>query len=165
MGVGCHFFLQGIFQTQELNPSLLHCRWILYHWATRMAQCTRQSSLRSCQFAVFFTSWASWGLMVGHGCSLTAARWQAIFHFWKAWNAHRVLHMCMLFCGLLKRSWHVSTRTGAKEKFTHTKKNEFSSQSQSVDKYCRMVHFLPFIWQFPQNIKAQNDSVLQWAYF
>ena len=35
-GVGCHAFLQGIFLTQGSNPSflyLLHCRWILYHWA------------------------------------------------------------------------------------------------------------------------------------
>ena len=33
-GVGCHFFLQGIFMTQELNPHLLHllhCSQILYH--------------------------------------------------------------------------------------------------------------------------------------
>ena len=30
-GVGCHFLLQGIFLTQELNLGLLHCRWILYH--------------------------------------------------------------------------------------------------------------------------------------
>ena len=29
-GVGCHFLLQGVFLTQELNPSLLHCRQILY---------------------------------------------------------------------------------------------------------------------------------------
>ena len=34
-GMGCHFLLQGIFPTKELNPSLLHCRSILYHWATR----------------------------------------------------------------------------------------------------------------------------------
>ena len=27
-GVGCHFLLQGIFPTQELNPGLLHCRQI-----------------------------------------------------------------------------------------------------------------------------------------
>ena len=33
-GVGCHFFLQGIFQTQRLNPHLLLGRQILYHWAT-----------------------------------------------------------------------------------------------------------------------------------
>ena len=29
--VGCHCLLQGIFQTQGLNPCLLHCRQILYH--------------------------------------------------------------------------------------------------------------------------------------
>ena len=33
-GVGCHALLQGIFPTQGLNLSLLHCRWILYCWAT-----------------------------------------------------------------------------------------------------------------------------------
>ena len=30
-GVGCHAFLQGIFPTQASNPSILHCRQILYH--------------------------------------------------------------------------------------------------------------------------------------
>ena len=29
-GVGCHFLLQGIFQTQGLNLGLLHCRQTLY---------------------------------------------------------------------------------------------------------------------------------------
>ena len=29
-GVGCHFLLQGIFLTQELNPSLLHCKQVIY---------------------------------------------------------------------------------------------------------------------------------------
>ena len=37
-GGGCHFFLQGIFPTQGLNPGLLLCRQILYHWATWEAQ-------------------------------------------------------------------------------------------------------------------------------
>ena len=35
IGVGCHFFLRGIFLTQGLNPGLLHCRQIVYclsHW-------------------------------------------------------------------------------------------------------------------------------------
>ena len=38
--VGCHFFFQGTFPTQELNPHLLcllHCRRILYllnHWGS-----------------------------------------------------------------------------------------------------------------------------------
>jgi len=29
-GMGCHALLQGIFPTQGLNPSLLHCRQMLY---------------------------------------------------------------------------------------------------------------------------------------
>ena len=29
--VGCCALFQGIFPTQELNPSLLYCRQILYH--------------------------------------------------------------------------------------------------------------------------------------
>ena len=28
-GVGCHFLLQGIFHTQELNLGLLQCKWNL----------------------------------------------------------------------------------------------------------------------------------------
>ena len=28
--MGSHSLLQGIFQTEGLNPGLLHCRWILY---------------------------------------------------------------------------------------------------------------------------------------
>ena len=39
-GVGCLFLLQGIFPTQGSNWCLLcvlHCRQILYHWATREA--------------------------------------------------------------------------------------------------------------------------------
>jgi len=27
----CHALLEGIFPTQGSNPSLPHCRWILYH--------------------------------------------------------------------------------------------------------------------------------------
>ena len=29
-GVGCHFFLQGIFLTQESNLGFLHCRQMIY---------------------------------------------------------------------------------------------------------------------------------------
>ena len=35
IGVSCHFLLQGIFPTQGLDMCLLHCRQILYHWATQ----------------------------------------------------------------------------------------------------------------------------------
>ena len=44
-GVGCHFVLQGIFPTPGSNLHLLLDRWILYHWATREAQCTWQGFL------------------------------------------------------------------------------------------------------------------------
>ena len=30
-GVGNRFLFHGIFPTQEVNPRILHCRWILYH--------------------------------------------------------------------------------------------------------------------------------------
>ena len=36
-GVGCHALLQRVFLTQGSNLGLLHCRQILYHWATREA--------------------------------------------------------------------------------------------------------------------------------
>ena len=36
-GVGSLSLLQGIFQTQGLNPGLLHCRWILYQLSRREA--------------------------------------------------------------------------------------------------------------------------------
>ena len=57
-GVGCHFPLQGIFPTQGLNPDLLHCWQILYHWAIGKAQ----SELRSLQIYslvwwVYFSTW------------------------------------------------------------------------------------------------------------
>ena len=35
IGVGCHFLLQGIFLTQELNLGLLHCRQTLYRLSHR----------------------------------------------------------------------------------------------------------------------------------
>ena len=40
-GVGCHFLLQRIFLTQELNLSLLLGRQILYHGATWEAPCLK----------------------------------------------------------------------------------------------------------------------------
>ena len=40
----CHSLLQGVFLTQGLNPSHLHCRLILYHWATREALWLRRWS-------------------------------------------------------------------------------------------------------------------------
>ena len=38
-GVDCHFLLQRIFQTQESNPGLLHCRQILYQMSYEGRKC------------------------------------------------------------------------------------------------------------------------------
>ena len=46
-GVGCHSLLQRIFPTQESNPGLLHCRQILYCWATWEAQTHRKLGKQS----------------------------------------------------------------------------------------------------------------------
>ena len=43
-GVGCHFLLQGIFLTQELNPGLPHCRLMLYQ-LSYIGSSRRKSSL------------------------------------------------------------------------------------------------------------------------
>ena len=48
--VSCHTLFPGIFLTQELNPCLpclLHCRQILYCWATREAPCQARSHLKT----------------------------------------------------------------------------------------------------------------------
>ena len=55
--VGCHAFLQGIFLTQGSNPSLLHCRQILYHWNPMMSTMKRKWRSLSCVW-LFATPWS-----------------------------------------------------------------------------------------------------------
>ena len=50
-GVGCHALLQGIFPAQGSNLHLLlllHCRWILYRWATREATNILEATKQLC---------------------------------------------------------------------------------------------------------------------
>ena len=47
-GVGCHSLLQGIFWTKELNPDLLHCRWILYELSYQGFPCGSAGKESSC---------------------------------------------------------------------------------------------------------------------
>ena len=73
-GMSCHVLFQGIFPTQELNPGLPHCKWILYHLSHQKSQrilervgypFSRGSSWPrswtrvSCIAGRFFTSWAT----------------------------------------------------------------------------------------------------------
>ena len=58
-GVGCHFLLQGIFQTHKSNShlmSLLHYRWILYLWVV-IASCFKSyfSELRILPIRIVWT--------------------------------------------------------------------------------------------------------------
>ena len=73
-GVGCHFLLQGIFPTQESNPSLLHCRQIIYQLSCAAAAA---KSLQSCptlcdphrrQPTRLSRPWDSPGKNTGVGC-------------------------------------------------------------------------------------------------
>ena len=47
-GVGCHAHLQGIFPTQGSNPSLPHCRWILYCLSHRESPFLLQRDKKKC---------------------------------------------------------------------------------------------------------------------
>ena len=58
-GGDCHFLLQGIFPTQGLNPSLLHCGWILYHLSSREAQ--KKNDMGNSIGSVFSLSWVTSG--------------------------------------------------------------------------------------------------------
>ena len=73
IGVGSFSLLQGIFPTQGLNPSLSHCRWILYHLSHkgswRILECVaysissksswpRSQTRISCIAGRVFTNWA-----------------------------------------------------------------------------------------------------------
>ena len=47
-GVGCHALLQGIFPTQGSNPSLLHCRQILYHLSHQESPKIQEEVVNEC---------------------------------------------------------------------------------------------------------------------
>ena len=72
-GVGSRSLLQEIFPTQESNPGLLHCRWILYQLShqgsprileriaypvSRVTSRPRNRTAVSCIAGGFFTNWA-----------------------------------------------------------------------------------------------------------
>ena len=54
--------LQGLFLTQGSHPGHLHCRWILYHLATREPKNTGVGSLSLLQ-GLFLTQESTWGLL------------------------------------------------------------------------------------------------------
>ena len=57
LDLGNHFLLQGIFLTQGLNP-LLHCRWIVYCWAT--GKDPDQLEIQTGPLLTFFSVWGNY---------------------------------------------------------------------------------------------------------
>ena len=74
-GVGSCSLLQGIFPTQESNPGLQHCRWILYQLSHK-GSCMHAKSLQWCPTvstlktiaARLLCPWDSPGKNTGVGC-------------------------------------------------------------------------------------------------
>ena len=66
--MGYHALLQGILQTQGLNPHLLHLKWILYYWATKESESESCSVVSdSLQPHGLYSPWHSPGKNTGVG--------------------------------------------------------------------------------------------------
>ena len=61
-GVGCHALLPGIFPTQGSNPSLPHCRQILYHLSHQESPRICMDRLSLLQ-GIFLTQESNWVLL------------------------------------------------------------------------------------------------------
>ena len=92
-GVACHALLQGIFPTQGSNPRFLwlpHCRWILYHWATREA-------LINSRTLIFLPFTFDFPVCFCYSSSIPVARFSALFCFF-----HSLFGLCLLSSSLHK---------------------------------------------------------------
>ena len=82
---GCHFLLQGIFQTQGSNLCLLyllHCRRILYHWAIR------EASIFISSHSQFLFPWAlvATNLFFASGSAYSGhLTWMELYTMWLFW--------------------------------------------------------------------------------
>ena len=63
-GAGCHFPLQGIFLTQELNPGLLHCRQVHYQRSHLGSPEYFRSNLSSKVRTLCIYKWLPWTFVV-----------------------------------------------------------------------------------------------------
>ena len=100
-GMGCHFFLQGIFPTQGSNPHLLHCRWILYHSATwETSPKVLEHRLNSCALAqaqlLGLSCSKACEIFLDQGSNLYLLHWQED----SLPLSHRGSPMLVLFCEL-----------------------------------------------------------------
>ena len=102
-GVGCHALFQEIFPTQGSNLHLLHCRQILYHWATRKAPCCdvrlKKSNVPSsltgeCSSAdsrgLCVTWWCLWDPVTGHYYYFCVSPSTSFFKHLIIWLLHHI---------------------------------------------------------------------------
>ena len=87
IGVGCHVLFLGIFPTQRLNPSFLHCRWILY-------QLSYQGSPSQWLTLIHFQSSLALSQLFPSGSS-------TFNHMVKKWSAGLCKNSCEVWLGLL----------------------------------------------------------------
>ena len=113
-GVGCHALLQGIFQTQGSNPSLLHCRQILYQLShqqsprllegvaypfSRGSFWPRNWTWVSCIAGRFFTSWATRVML------LVVFNWLSLLQIILLWDLYWWSCLSLEHCWFYGREW------------------------------------------------------------
>ena len=129
-GVGSLSLLQGIFPTQESDPGLPHCRWILYqlshkgNWrilgwvaypfSSRSSPPRNQTGV-SCIAGRFFTNWAIREALI---IDIRLAKWETeksmprkgkICHPLKIWLPFICTFKSHLGCCCFFLSWHFSS--------------------------------------------------------
>ena len=87
--VGCHALLQGVFPTQELNPGLPHCRWILYHLS-------HEGSPWILEWVAYLFSRGSYWPRNWTGVSCIVGRFFTSFHLLSTY----LLEICKSLCSL-----------------------------------------------------------------
>ena len=88
-GVGCHFFLQGIFSTQGLNPHLLH-------WQEDSLQLSHQLVAYLLPFILFsFNSSLIQSLLVSYSAPATLPSQPKRILVWFAWSVRYSYGLCL----------------------------------------------------------------------
>ena len=107
-GEDCHFLLQEIFLTQGLNPRLLwllHCRWILYHWAIREALLCRLCECNICLEILMLVEMFVGKFYCTFPCHLGMAEKLNVF-LW-AWDSPCALHLFLTWGSWVSLAWKI----------------------------------------------------------
>ena len=140
--VVCHFFLQGIFLTEGLNPGLLHCRWILYHLSHQESPIWIQKVL--CK-TVFFKSF----LLLTHHSSHS---------FLCCCSCHNIVYILSIFsAGLIRQSCGpVSIVNMTHPNWETQKEGQFTKLPSPV---AQTAEHLPAMWETQVRSLGQEDPL------